>query len=659
MSFTNRLTLFFLVIVVLPMGATAALLIRSSGQLQNGQTDAGLIQGLKTASHVYDDLQQRGVHRARQLSDKPGLKHAWQQGAPSLERFLKQLVTDDVFSTISIYGSDGHLIWKDGSGGLASIRLQYGDGKQKPTIVLASLSPAEFVTAAKQLTGEEIILSRGDKVISSTLNAATPPTDGDVTVDGMDYRARHAYLDLQNGRLKVSALTIPSSTDPLNSQPFLAVVFLALLVLAVFLAYVLRRSMQGQIQGMVDAAKQIGQGDFSVQVPASGKDEMSQLATEFNRMSVLLKQRERDIREHRAELEQSIHRIGEAIASGLDREALLEITINVVGEACHAEHARMTFFNDSETKTFDDDQPDPETIPLFDTLLSTEFSKEPTARAEVGLWRGLAKPIYSNQDERVEGVIMLARRGRAFNQAEEDLLGYLSSQTTISLENLSLHEIVSRQAVTDGLTSINNRRSFDQLLLKEAERAMRFEHSLSLLMIDIDDFKKINDTHGHLAGDQVLREVSGVLRHVLRSVDESARYGGEEFVVLLPETTGEEATKLAERLRQRVGRLRIHYKQATLKLTISVGVAEITCPPSSDKPVQELLLDLADKAMYQAKHEGKNKTVLIRESDVEPGASVEPGFQGKSQICTETLRSSVEPGTSVGGESADNDSIGE
>ena len=121
-----------------------------------------------------------------------------------------------------------------------------------------------------------------------------------------------------------------------------------------------------------------------------------------------------------------------------------------------------------------------------------------------------------------------------------------------SIENIALHELVSEQAVTDELTGLSNNRRFRELIAKEAARAERFGHELSLIMLDIDDFKQINDTYGHLQGDKVLRMVGRVLQLESRGVDEPARYGGEEFAVALPETGLEGALDLAERVRARI-----------------------------------------------------------------------------------------------------------
>ena len=174
-----------------------------------------------------------------------------------------------------------------------------------------------------------------------------------------------------------------------------------------------------------------------------------------------------------------------------------------------------------------------------------------------------------------------------------------------SIENIALHELVAEQAVTDELTGLSNNRRFRELISKEAARAERFGHELSLIMLDIDDFKQINDTYGHLQGDKVLRMVGRVLQLESRGVDEPARYGGEEFAVALPETGLEGALDLAERVRARIESEQVPRAGGggPVSVTASIGVASM--PGSADGG--EKLIAAADAALYEAKRAGKNR----------------------------------------------------
>jgi diguanylate cyclase (GGDEF)-like protein len=205
------------------------------------------------------------------------------------------------------------------------------------------------------------------------------------------------------------------------------------------------------------------------------------------------------------------------------------------------------------------------------------------------------------------GRVSVGRSGRAFTAGERDLFHYLATQAGVSMENVGLHETVARESVTDELTGLFNRRRFDEVLDTEVERAKRFGQSMALVLLDIDDFKQVNDTYGHQQGDIVLREVARVLRESCREIDEPARYGGEELAVVLPGTDLHGAYLLAERVRQGVEALRLPLMVADgeIQVTASLGVAAL--PESADD--QDGLVAAADAAMYDAKRAGKNRAM--------------------------------------------------
>ncbi len=167
------------------------------------------------------------------------------------------------------------------------------------------------------------------------------------------------------------------------------------------------------------------------------------------------------------------------------------------------------------------------------------------------------------------------------------------------------HERTEEEAITDELTGLSNHRRFRQILSKEVERAKRFDRPLSVVMLDLDDFKDINDRYGHLQGDRVLREVGRVLRAESREVDEPARYGGEEFAIALPETRIDGAMEVGERIRRRLDSVRIPLDGAgEIAIRASVGVAG----SPEQAPDVRTLIKAADQALYRAKQQGKNRT---------------------------------------------------
>ncbi len=167
------------------------------------------------------------------------------------------------------------------------------------------------------------------------------------------------------------------------------------------------------------------------------------------------------------------------------------------------------------------------------------------------------------------------------------------------------HEEIYRLTICDGLTQIFNKRYFLEYLEREMGRCHRYNRSLSLIMLDIDHFKQINDTSGHLAGDHVLRELGALLKPKIRREECFARYGGEEFAVVMPEAGGENARKFAEKIRKLVADHHFSFEGKEIAVTISLGVADLT--GDMTEPLQ--FIKVADANLYKAKKQGRNRTV--------------------------------------------------
>ena len=212
-------------------------------------------------------------------------------------------------------------------------------------------------------------------------------------------------------------------------------------------------------------------------------------------------------------------------------------------------------------------------------------------------------PVVTNG--RLAGLLALTGRPVGRLSAETHaFLGQVANQAHIVMENSRLFERVKNLAIRDSLTDLFNHRHVMDLVQHEFERVGRYQEAFSLLMIDIDHFKRINDEHGHPAGDAVLREMAHLLRDTLRTVDSLGRYGGEEFAAVLPHTGAEEARQTAERIRHGVEGHAFHAGEHEVRVTVSVGVA--TCP-ALDVDSPGALVREADRALYQAKEQGRNR----------------------------------------------------
>ncbi|MDR3088573.1 MAG: diguanylate cyclase [Desulfobulbaceae bacterium] len=203
--------------------------------------------------------------------------------------------------------------------------------------------------------------------------------------------------------------------------------------------------------------------------------------------------------------------------------------------------------------------------------------------------------------DEILGAIVLACQEREF---AAELLLILATQAGVAIQNAILFEKVSAMATTDALTGLYNRRHFFELAGKEFARFKRYGAPMSMFMLDIDHFKRINDTFGHAAGDQVLRRVAAILTETLRTNDISGRYGGEEFAVVLPDTPLVTAGNIAERLRQAITNATIESDKGAIRCTVSIGVSV-----AGDAGL-EAALAVADKCLYTAKENGRNRVVV-------------------------------------------------
>lgn len=206
-----------------------------------------------------------------------------------------------------------------------------------------------------------------------------------------------------------------------------------------------------------------------------------------------------------------------------------------------------------------------------------------------------------------------SRKDIEFMDKEIKFCQIMCSMAAVALKNSHLFDIINREkvllekmAVTDDLTGLYNHRFFVKRLNEEFKRAKRYNNPISCVMIDIDDFKKINDTYGHQCGDVVLQEIAKVIRNCVRESDVVARYGGEEFTVILPHTDLDHALVLAHRIRRAVKNYRSSISKMTTRITISIGVS--TYPSSGVDGVDDLVRK-ADNSLYSAKNSGKDTVI--------------------------------------------------
>jgi diguanylate cyclase (GGDEF)-like protein/PAS domain S-box-containing protein len=213
----------------------------------------------------------------------------------------------------------------------------------------------------------------------------------------------------------------------------------------------------------------------------------------------------------------------------------------------------------------------------------------------------MAVPLLHNQ--KLTGCLVLeSRRPGQYDQAEQILAEAVASQAAIAIQNANLFQKVREQALTDPLTGVYNRRYFFEMANREIEQARQSGQELGLILMDLDHFKLVNDTYGHLAGDQVLAQLAQIMRQQVRSSDVICRYGGEEFAILLPEINIKGVIQVAERVHHEIFQARVKSRKGEVKVTVSMGVVML----DEQTAAIEDLLHQADRALYAAKLAGRN-----------------------------------------------------
>jgi diguanylate cyclase (GGDEF)-like protein len=620
MSFRTRLTLFFLLLVVLPVIALAIAALTVERHDGQRQLDARLSQAEEAAANLYARASGRGVTTAKQLQNDMQLATAVEDhDEAALRQRADDLQNENRLARVELRVPGVPPVATGDPDAIASVRrtLRAANGATAGQVIMYGTTPIDYARLVRDVTGLDVLLTRGGELVVSTLGRQPTgdlPQRGSADIGGVDYRmagfTRRVGTD---DVLGVRVLADQGERADLITGPTLLVVGLltAFLFCALLFTLTAARSLQAQTERLLEAAQRLGGGDLTVQVPVEGNDEFAALGREFNSMARQLRSRMEELDVERSRLQETVRRVGESIGKGLDRDALLSIVVQTAVDGVGADAGRVLMRDDPEQEPAEAARAGDVSsyLQLLEAAEDAAIEDADTVEMDFEGASALARPMQAQDGEAdVLGVISLARPGRAFSPREQELLTYLANQASISIENVDLHRTVQRQAVTDELTGLFNHRRFQEVMSAEVERTKRFGHDLGLIMLDLDNFKQVNDDHGHLQGDLVLREVARVLRESSREIDEPARYGGEEMAVALPQTGLQGAYEFAERVRRRIEDLELPLLDGsgTLRVTASFGAAAL--PRSSDID-KDALVAAADAALYRAKRAGKNRTV--------------------------------------------------
>jgi diguanylate cyclase (GGDEF)-like protein len=564
-SFKFKLVGYFVLLALVPLAAAFWGYQSIAARSHTREADVRLQSGLRSGLAAYQDRLDSASRAADRLARSPGF-------APALARH-------DTGALRRLLGTTQRLR-------IVAPHVDLGARPKRVAIarrvaVIGPKGPLGEVVAQLPLDSrlEQVLrlragLAEGDRMRLLPVGTFQMPAGKTATVSFAGRRFRTLVSTPLAGapNMTLAVLAPQSKIDAatMHTERSLLAAVLATLILVGIIAWLEGRSIVRSIKRLVTAANSIALGDLDKRVPVHGRDELALLARSFNEMAEQLGARMQELETERERLQGAITLFGEALAATHDTEELLRVVLDVEIEATSATSGHVI---------------------VNGTVVAQAGQIDGNDRIEIPLRAGEANFGH------------LTLMGREFNEEARFTAISIAAHAVVALDNARLHRIVRQQALIDGLTGLANRRNAERSLETEASRAERFGGPLSVVLVDLDDFKEVNDRHGHLAGDDVLRELAIVLSETVRSVDVAARWGGEEFALILPGADAAGGAQLAERARAALAdRTILTQEGVPIRVTASFGVA--SSPEHGDG---DDLLRAADSALYEAKKRGKNR----------------------------------------------------
>ena len=520
-------------------------------------------------------------------------------------------------------------------GDFVDVQTTNGDSLGRAAVAV----PLDNTTARRIATAVDanVTLVRGTQVLASTepRDVAAQLGRSARSLTGAD---RHKVGD----RLAVAVQATPTDALVVVSVSrsgvhgllgILVGVLIAALLLSAIIGAWLARLTTRPLAQLSDAAARVAAGDFDTTIEMSSRDEVGRLAAAFNEMTRELRGYVGEVEASRDQLRENLSRLGNTLSGTHDLGRILTVILDTAIDSVRAGAGAGYVVPPGRdalmlraSRGLDGRGAGPR-LHIGQGVAGTVAATGEARHGQVGeggltLAEGeptgheiISVPLRASSG--ILGVLNLYDRadGKPFDATDVETVRSFAAQAAVALDNVLLHQEAQRQSVTDALTGLGNYRSFQQILGREIERAARFERSLSLLMLDLDLFKAVNDVHGHQVGNAVLVEVAERLRAEVREVDVVARYGGEEFAVVLPESDSAGAGHTAERINTAMRRRPFTVGDLELSVTVSIGVAVF--PRHGQTGAS--LVRAADEALYAAKAAGRDQWHMAGDDgDTEP-----------------------------------------
>lgn len=391
--------------------------------------------------------------------------------------------------------------------------------------------------------------------------------------------------------------------------------------------FLLRVIIIRRLNVLVGACGTLSEGDMSIRIPVDGSDEIGKMANGFNHMAESMEVTKKELDKRLLEVF-ALYNIGKVMNTSFEMEQMILELVKDMSRSEQIDRLMIMLFDEKKGEYYSASHTGFNGMDVGmlvrksgegfygtvassgkgrlvnDIHLGEAISSEDVLDPEINAV--IAVPFF-NGGETVGLICAYKNKPDVFDQSDLDLFEGMSEHLSMVLENARSVEETKIKSITDGLTGLYNKGFFIDTLEAELDKALRYKRELSIFMLDIDNFKHYNDTNGHPEGDELLKELSVLLKKVVRSIDLPCRYGGEEFVVILPETTKKGAAIIAERLLKSIREHYFPYQESQPMGFISVSIGLASYP--SDGTEMKPLVKKMDEALYKAKHEGKDRLI--------------------------------------------------
>ena len=647
MTLRTRLALVLVALVLVPLVAAAILVLYAVPRAAADRADSLVLSArsgvTNEVSRTCDEVQSAAVVTGRTL------------GSTSPATATRRAVADGLADWVSVVSDRGNAVssagqlpsglitepWSDCAAGEAGgpaltteLQVVVADTPELSAVRTAEAVDTAYLDNLRSRLGftADVALLLDGRVVASTsdpsvdLSAATdlaanaPAGGGVVSEDGVTASVAPAGP----GMPFTVVVATPTPGSGLLVQTIFLVVLVALVV-AVVAAVAIARDLTGPLEEVTDAAEAVASGDLTRSLEVRRSDEVGRLARAFNHMTDELLTYVTELEGSRDALKANFDRLGETLSATLDLETLVPVVLETAMTSVGAEagivmlgdeHGGLTLQAEHGMRTRSLQVPS--SVVVGAGLLGAVAASGLSVRGELGtapeLLAGENEPqsgsvlaVPLRRPPHVFGVIALFAPvdPKGFDAAAESALQSLAGPASIAVENVLLHAEATRASTIDQMTGVWNYRYLLTSLNREVELAHRFDRSLSVLMLDLDHFKRVNDAYGHPRGDAVLREFAARVQAEIREVDTLARYGGEEFAVVLPETTAAGAENLADRICSAIRSRPFTTDDSDTPIAVTVSIGGGVYPEHGGSSRE--LIQAADRALYSAKESGRDR----------------------------------------------------